>query len=71
MLMLALYHDIETDPAYLLGSDRLLRCLCKLLDRLRIVSQIALAANKYDWETLAEVKHFGNPLWGFVRDHVL
>jgi hypothetical protein len=46
----------------LLGGDRLLGCLCQLFDRLRIVSQIAFAADKDDRKTLAEMKDLGNPL---------
>ena len=47
----------------LLGGDGLLRGLCELLDGLRIVTEIALAADENDGKTLAEVKDFGDPLW--------
>jgi hypothetical protein len=46
----------------LLGGDGLLRGLCELFDGLRIVTKIALAANKNDGKTLAEVQDFGDPL---------
>ena len=47
---------------YLLRGNGLLARLPQLLDRLRIVSQILLAANKDDGETLAEVEDLGDPL---------
>jgi hypothetical protein len=47
---------------HLFGGDRLLGCLCQFFDRLGIVSQIALAADEDDWETLAEVKDLRDPL---------
>lgn len=52
---------------YLLGRDGLLARLPELLDRLRIVSQILLAANKDDGKTLAEVKHLRDPLYACQR----
>lgn len=42
---------------YLLGGDRLLACLAELLNSLVVVTQILLAANEDDGETLAEVKN--------------
>ena len=47
---------------HLLGCDRLLGCLCQLFDRLRIMSQIVLAANENDGKSLAEMKDLGDPL---------
>ena len=48
--------------SYLLGGDRLLTGLSELLDGLLVVSQILLAANKDDRETLAEVQNLRDPL---------
>jgi hypothetical protein len=48
--------------AYLLRSDWLLRSLVQLLNRLLVVSQILLAANQDDRQTLAEVKDLRDPL---------
>ena len=48
--------------AYLLGRDGLLARLAELLLNLRIVAQILLAADEDDGQTLAEVKHFRDPL---------
>lgn len=49
---------------YLLRRDGLLAGLAELLNGLLVVSQILLAANKDDGETLAEVEDFGDPLRG-------
>jgi hypothetical protein len=46
----------------LLWGNGLLRGLVELLDRLLVVTQILLAANKDDGQALAEVQDFGNPL---------
>jgi hypothetical protein len=46
----------------LLGGNGLLRGFGELLDSLRIVTEIALAADKNDGKTLAEVQDFGDPL---------
>jgi predicted NBD/HSP70 family sugar kinase len=46
----------------LLWSHRLLRSLVELLNRLLVVAQILLAANKDDGQALAEVEDFGDPL---------
>jgi hypothetical protein len=46
----------------LFRRDGLLASLPELLDRLLVVSQILLATNKDDGETLAEVKHLRDPL---------
>lgn len=48
--------------AYLLRADGLLGGLVQLLNGLGVVAQILLAANKDDWEALAEVKDLGDPL---------
>lgn len=47
---------------YLLGGDGLLARLSQLLNRLLVVSEILLAANKDDGEALAEVKNLRDPL---------
>jgi len=47
---------------YLLGRHGLLARLAKLLDGLGVVSEILLAANQDDGETLAEVENFRDPL---------
>ena len=44
------------------GSDGLLRCLVELLDGLLVVSEILLTADEDDWEIVAEMKDFGDPL---------
>jgi hypothetical protein len=44
--------------SYLLWCHWLLRSLVQLLNRLLVVSEILLAANKDDGETLAEVQDF-------------
>jgi hypothetical protein len=54
--------DLLTDLLTLFGRHGLLAGLAKLLDRLLVVSQILLAANENDGETLAEVKDLRNPL---------
>lgn len=54
--------NLLSDLLTLLGRDRLLARLTKLLDGLRVVSEILLATNKNDRKTLAEVKNLGNPL---------
>jgi hypothetical protein len=35
----------------------------KLLDGLLVVAKILLTSDKDDWETLAEMQNFGDPLW--------
>ena len=57
--MFSLIYLITT---YLLGSDRLLGCLCELLNGLWVMAQIALAPDKDDGEALTEMKHFRDPL---------
>lgn len=47
---------------HLFGGYGLLRGFGELLDSLRIVTKIALAADENDGETLAEVQDFGDPL---------
>lgn len=47
---------------YLLRRDGLLTGLAKLLNGLRIISQILFAADKNDGKTLAEMENLGNPL---------
>lgn len=47
---------------YLLGGDGLLAGLSELLNDLLVVSQILLAANEDDGETLAEVQNLRDPL---------
>jgi hypothetical protein len=47
---------------YLLGGYGLLARLAELLDRLLVVSEILLATNKDNGETLAEVEDLGDPL---------
>lgn len=48
--------------SYLLRGDGLLAGLSELLNDLLVVSQILLAANKDDRETLAEVQNLRDPL---------
>lgn len=48
--------------SYLFGRNGLLAGLAKLLDRLLIVSEILLATDEDDGETLAEVQNLGDPL---------
>ena len=48
--------------SYLLRGNGLLASLSELLDDLLVVSQILLAANKDDRETLAEVQNLRDPL---------
>ena len=48
--------------AYLFRGNGLLRCLVQLLNGLLVVSQILLASDENNRKSLAEVKHFGNPL---------
>jgi hypothetical protein len=48
--------------SYLLRGNGLLAGLSELLDDLLVVSQILLAANKDDRETLAEVQNLRDPL---------
>lgn len=48
--------------AYLLGGDRLLTRLVKLLDRLLVVPEIFFAADKDDRETAAEMQDLRDPL---------
>jgi hypothetical protein len=48
--------------SYLLGSNGLLAGLVKLLDGLLVVTQVLLATDEDDGETVAEVKNFGDPL---------
>lgn len=48
--------------AYLLGRNGLLARLTELLLNLGVVSQILLATDEDDGETLAEVKNFRDPL---------
>lgn len=47
---------------YLLGGDGLLAGLSELLNDLLVVSQILLAADEDDGETLAEVQNLRDPL---------
>lgn len=53
--------------AYLLGGNWLLAGLVKFLNCLLVVTQILLTADKNDWETVAEMKDFGDPL---LAEHV-
>jgi hypothetical protein len=48
--------------SYLFRSDRLLAGLVKLLNRLLVVSQIFLTANKDDRKPAAEMQNFRDPL---------
>jgi hypothetical protein len=48
--------------SYLLRGDGLLAGLSELLDGLLVVSQILLAADEDDRETLAEVQNLRDPL---------
>jgi hypothetical protein len=48
--------------SYLLGGDRLLAGLLQLSNGLLVVSQILLAADKDNGQTLAEVKNLRDPL---------
>jgi hypothetical protein len=47
---------------YLLWCNWLLASLVKLLDGLLVVAEILLTSNEYDWEPLAEMENFGDPL---------
>lgn len=47
---------------YLLRRDGLLTSLAKLLNGLRVITQILFAANKNDGKALAEMENLGNPL---------
>lgn len=49
--------------SYLLWCNRLLAGLVKLLDGLLVVAKILLTSDEDDWEPLAEMQHFGDPLW--------
>lgn len=51
-----------SDSTYLLGRDGLLAGLAKLLDGLLVVTEILLAADEDDWQTLAEVQDLRDPL---------
>jgi hypothetical protein len=48
--------------SYLLLGNRLLRCLCKLLDGLLVMSQILLTSNQDDRKAMAEMKDLRDPL---------
>jgi hypothetical protein len=54
--------DLLADLLTLLRWDGLLAGLSEFLDDLLVVSQILLAANKDDRETLAEVQNLRDPL---------
>jgi hypothetical protein len=54
--------DLLADLLTLLRGNGLLAGLSELLDDLLVVSQILLAANKDDRETLAEVQNLRDPL---------
>lgn len=61
------FHEPESTltwhgESYLLRGDGLLAGLSELLDGLLVVSQILLAADEDDGETLAEVQNLGDPL---------
>jgi len=53
---------------YLLSGDWCLGRLVKLLDCLRVMSEIGFQANEDDGEVRAEVEDFGDPL---LIEHVL
>jgi hypothetical protein len=55
---------------YLLRGDGLLAGLAELLDCLVVVSQILLATNQNDGETLAEVKDLRDPLSGTCQQEL-
>lgn len=55
--------DLLFWKAYLLWGYRFLRGLVQLLNRLLVISKIFLTSYKDDWETLAEMQHFGYPLY--------
>lgn len=61
------HSDSRTTPkgffSYLLWCNWLLAGLVKLLDGLLVVAKILLTSHEDDWETLAEMQHFGDPLW--------
>lgn len=48
--------------SYLLWCNWLLAGLVKLLDGLLVVAKILLTSDEDDWEPLAEMQHFGDPL---------
>jgi len=54
--------DLLPDVFGLLLSDGLLGSLVELLDRLRVVSEIRLAAHEDDGQILTEVQNLGDPL---------
>jgi hypothetical protein len=49
--------------SYLLGRNRLLASLPQLLNGLLVVTQILLASDEDDRQTLAEVQNLGDPLY--------
>jgi hypothetical protein len=57
-----MWREKTSRQAYLFGRDGLLARLPKLLNRLGVVSQILLAADKDDGQALAEMKNFRDPL---------
>lgn len=58
------YYKSRSDSTYLLGRDGLLAGLAKLLDGLLVVTEILLAADEDDGQTLAEVQDLRDPLFG-------
>jgi len=46
----------------LLRCNWFLRCFGQLFNGLLVVSKVVLATDENDWEALAKVKHFGDPL---------
>lgn len=54
--------DLLANFLALFRSDRLLRGLVQLLDRLLVVSEILLTSNKDDRKVVAEMENFGDPL---------
>jgi hypothetical protein len=53
---------LSIQGTYLFGGNGLLGGLVQLLNRLGVVAKIHLASDENDRKSLAEVKHFGNPL---------
>lgn len=54
--------DRQTPDAYLLGGDGLLSAGSQILNSLGVGPQIQLATDQDDWQTVAEVQDFRDPL---------